>query len=59
MPIFGVMDKKNGFFDTFLPSGQKEWCLFLWFISNLRFSLHLYNIKQNGSRLCWRATCQG
>ena len=27
--ILGVMDKKNVFFETFLPCGQKEWSLFL------------------------------
>jgi hypothetical protein len=53
------MDKKNGFFETFYSSGQKEWSLFLYLITDFKNVYHLYNIRQNGSRLCWRATCQG
>jgi dynein heavy chain len=33
--------------------------IFSQYIARVRKNIHICIIKQNGSRLCWRATCQG
>ncbi len=53
------MDKKGAIYEMFYPSGQKRCYLFLLFPINFGLQLDLCIIRQNGSRLCWRATYQG
>lgn len=54
----GVMDKTNGLIETLGPSGQNEWSVFQQ-VNHGGMHCPISHVGSNGSRLCWRAPCQG
>jgi len=55
----GIIDKKEAVLECVLSSGQKGGCFFTQFLV-LNFLDNIFVLSsENGSRLCWRATCQG